>query len=307
MSNFQDFYKVLGADMDATDEELKSRYHDLSEIYHPNYLMDDEDIMDQISKAYNFLKDPTMRCVYDLFYKNIIRKENGTQDASMEPTDSMESVQSKRPVTQSVSKESVPSTSSNSSNSMNRSSNYMNSTKGKGTSYHFEISPNAIRNTLRNHHYSEERIHNFLSWCQEHHMKITNGKELHFVFLKYLSMKKETTESVHPEPKASFNCENVHYHLSRDNCYHRKRSMNQNVKTEVRHAVIFHVPFQRELKACQMLIKNHSISSIRNLHIFEFPSLVTLVRAIQNVTIFLGENKSQYKKKKSKTLLKKAS
>lgn len=336
---FQDFYKLLGVNMDATDEELKSRYKFLSKFYHPDAPTGDAVLMGKISKAYNFLKDPAMRSVYNLFYLDKIDRENGTQDVSMESAESeepvtqdvpMESVESEEPDTQNVSmesvepeesmtpevsKESVQQKSSNHGNSKNRNSsytkNYRNSTKRRGTSYHFEISPNAIRNTLRNHHYSEETIRNFLSWCQEHHMRITNGKELHSVFLKYLSMSKETKESkksIHLEPEVFSRRKNERYHLRRENRYHHKRNTNQNVKKGTRHTVIFHFPFQREFKACQAFIKNYS-SSICNLQIFEFPSFVTLARTIQNVTVFLNANKNQDKKKKykNKTLLKKAS
>lgn len=306
---FQDFYKLLGVNMDATDEELKSRYKFLSKFYHPDAPTGDVVLMGKISKAYNFLKDPAMRSVYDLFYLDKIDRENGTQDVPME------SVKPEESMTPEVSKESVQQKGSNHGNSKNRNfsytKNYKNSTKRRGTSYHFEISPNAIRNTLRNHHYSEETILNFLSWCQEHHMRITNGKELHSVFLKYLSMSKETKESkksIHLEPEVFSRRKNARYHLRRENRYHHKRNTNQNVKKGTRHTVIFHFPFQREFKACQAFIKNYS-SSICNLQIFEFPSFVTLARTIQNVTVFLNANKNQDKKKKykNKTLLKKAS
>ncbi|MDE6476929.1 MAG: J domain-containing protein, partial [Mycoplasmoidaceae bacterium] len=216
----QDFYQLLGVDFDATNEEIKKGYHTELKIHHPDCPNGDALTMRRIMLAYKTLSDPVIRSVYNIFYKELINRRNGTQDVSVESTRdhepvmqefSNESSKSKEAFTQDVSKkstkskESVQSESLNKPSSMNRTScytkSYMNSIKKRGTSYHFKISPNAIRNILRNHHYSEKTIDNFLLWCQEHHMKIISGKELHSVFLKYLSMTKEMkeTETVHPK------------------------------------------------------------------------------------------------------------
>jgi len=317
---FQNFYEALGVDMDATDEEILHHYRALSKIHHPDNPNGDPEMMNKLSKAYNFLKDPIMRAVYDLFYKDIIYRQNSFQDnckESVQSTESETSNKSINPITQEISKsctKSVESTTQNISKATARSQrtnhsistnknssynkNYTNSNKKKGTSYHFKVSPNAIRSTLEHHHYSEKTIDNFLLWCQEHHMKITNGKDLHSVFLKYLSMTKEMAISEEGclESITSSNRKNVRYHLRRDNYYHRKKDAKQDTRKEFQNHSIFHFPFQRELKACQTFVKDHSMSSIRNLQIFNLQYFATLIHMIQNVIVFWSENRNRYRK-----------
>ena len=58
---YQDPYKVLGVSPDASDEEIKKAYRDLTKKYHPDLNPNDPEAakkMNEINAAYDQLKNP---------------------------------------------------------------------------------------------------------------------------------------------------------------------------------------------------------------------------------------------------------
>src|ERR1700710_2996021 len=62
-----DYYKVLGVDKKASQEDIKKAYRKLARKYHPDTNKDAgaEDRFKQISEAYDTLGDPEKRKKYD--------------------------------------------------------------------------------------------------------------------------------------------------------------------------------------------------------------------------------------------------
>src|SRR3989337_1001797 len=66
--DFKDYYKVLGVDKKASDEDIKKAYRTLARKYHPDTNKTDKDAetkFKDISEAYEVLKDPEKRRKYD--------------------------------------------------------------------------------------------------------------------------------------------------------------------------------------------------------------------------------------------------
>ncbi len=66
----RDFYEVLGVDRQADDKQLKSAFRQLAKKHHPDANRDDESAQQkfqEISEAYDALKDPQTRAAYDRF------------------------------------------------------------------------------------------------------------------------------------------------------------------------------------------------------------------------------------------------
>ncbi len=68
---FKDYYKILGISMQASPEEVKSAYRDMSKKYHPdrNPNVDTTTLMQDINEAYAILKDEAKRSRYDQEYR----------------------------------------------------------------------------------------------------------------------------------------------------------------------------------------------------------------------------------------------
>lgn len=62
-----DFYKVLGVERSASQEEIKKAYRRLAHKYHPDKEGGDEDKFKEINEAYQVLSDPQKRSQYDQF------------------------------------------------------------------------------------------------------------------------------------------------------------------------------------------------------------------------------------------------
>ena len=62
-----DYYKLLGVERDATDADLHAAYRRLAQQYHPdvNKSVDAEAQFIEIKRAYEILRDPSLRKSYD--------------------------------------------------------------------------------------------------------------------------------------------------------------------------------------------------------------------------------------------------
>lgn len=65
--DFQDYYRTLGVDPDATAEDIKKAYRKLARRYHPDVSKeaDAEARMKEVNEAYAVLSDPEKRAAYD--------------------------------------------------------------------------------------------------------------------------------------------------------------------------------------------------------------------------------------------------
>ena len=64
---FKDYYKILGIDRDAGQDEIKKAYRKLAHRYHPDISKDPEgeEKFKEVNEAYKTLKDPELRKAYD--------------------------------------------------------------------------------------------------------------------------------------------------------------------------------------------------------------------------------------------------
>ncbi len=63
----KDYYKILGVDRNATEEEIKKAYRKMAHKYHPDKKTGDEAKFKEINEAYQVLSDKQKRAQYDRF------------------------------------------------------------------------------------------------------------------------------------------------------------------------------------------------------------------------------------------------
>lgn len=80
--NFKDYYKIMGVSRNATDKEIKTAYRRLARKYHPDISKekDAEERFKEIGEAYEVLKDPKKRKIYDQHGSD--RQEQAQQSAT---------------------------------------------------------------------------------------------------------------------------------------------------------------------------------------------------------------------------------
>ncbi|KAL8732315.1 MAG: hypothetical protein Q9181_004002, partial [Wetmoreana brouardii] len=67
-SKRKDYYKLLGVEKDASENEIKKAYRKLAIVHHPDKNPDDESAAEkfkEIGEAYECLSDPQKRARYD--------------------------------------------------------------------------------------------------------------------------------------------------------------------------------------------------------------------------------------------------
>src|SRR5512133_3069112 len=66
--DYKDYYKTLGVERNAIEEDIRKAYRDLAKKYHPDRNPNDkqaEERFKEINEAYQVLSDPTKREHYD--------------------------------------------------------------------------------------------------------------------------------------------------------------------------------------------------------------------------------------------------
>ena len=84
-----DYYKILGVEKNASENDLKKAYRKLAIKYHPDKNQGNEEATEkfkEISEAYEILSDSEKRNVYDQFGKEGL-SNNGMGGANVNPND----------------------------------------------------------------------------------------------------------------------------------------------------------------------------------------------------------------------------
>src|SRR3982750_2182415 len=63
----KDYYKILGVEKSATEEDIKKAFRKLAHQYHPDKKSGDEAKFKELNEAYSVLSDKTKRNQYDNF------------------------------------------------------------------------------------------------------------------------------------------------------------------------------------------------------------------------------------------------
>eukprot|EP01025_Chloroclados_australasicus_P054547 TRINITY_DN646_c0_g1_i2.p1 TRINITY_DN646_c0_g1~~TRINITY_DN646_c0_g1_i2.p1 ORF type:complete len:448 (-),score=57.78 TRINITY_DN646_c0_g1_i2:409-1752(-) len=86
MSNNTHYYELLGVDKNATEDQLKKAHRKLALKYHPDKGGDARKFQ-EINQAYDILKDPEKRRIYDQYGEDGIREGRGGGGGGMDVDD----------------------------------------------------------------------------------------------------------------------------------------------------------------------------------------------------------------------------
>jgi len=77
-------YSIFGVSSYASIDEIKSSYHKLVKLWHPDYNKDPEapTRFEELHKAYFILKDPTLRARYDSHQNTDLQSDQGPDQAA---------------------------------------------------------------------------------------------------------------------------------------------------------------------------------------------------------------------------------
>ncbi len=87
MPNNKDFYKVLGLEKGASEDEIKKAYRKMALKYHPdkNKAPDAEEVFKGVAEAYEILSDPKKKELYDKYGEDGLREDGASAGPSRGP------------------------------------------------------------------------------------------------------------------------------------------------------------------------------------------------------------------------------
>lgn len=82
--DYKDYYKTMGLNRDATDKAIKSAYQKLARKYHPDLNKESgaEEKFKEIGEAYEVLRDPEKRKIYDQYEREENLRKKTQQNSS---------------------------------------------------------------------------------------------------------------------------------------------------------------------------------------------------------------------------------
>ena len=84
----KDYYKILGVGPEATQEEIRSRWIELTKLYHPDLVRTKEadEKIKEINEAYEILKNESTRFDYDFerdLKRSVVKKVHRREERRM--------------------------------------------------------------------------------------------------------------------------------------------------------------------------------------------------------------------------------
>ena len=82
----KDYYKIMGLSAGATDEEIKLAYRRLARKYHPDVSKEKDAVerFKEVGEAYEVLKNPEKRAVYDQYIRDLASNQHTRQSSHAE-------------------------------------------------------------------------------------------------------------------------------------------------------------------------------------------------------------------------------